>query len=148
MLDSGIMSTPNESTISVAAAPEATTGRTRRVYTAQEKAEYLALFEQGGMAPVDFCREMGINEATFSQWRRSARQEPSPEVQFAEVQMSAAKAAETTTVTLRLPDGTKQHTSVEAGDFLRILETHSPIQRVEMTEIRRQQVKEYRWALG
>jgi conjugative relaxase-like TrwC/TraI family protein len=41
----------------------------------------------------------------------------------------------------------KQHTAVEAGDFLRILETHSPIQRVEITEIRRQIVKEYRDAI-
>ena len=41
----------------------------------------------------------------------------------------------------------KQHTSVEAGDFLRILETHSPIQRFEITEIRRQLVKEYRDAI-
>jgi conjugative relaxase-like TrwC/TraI family protein len=41
----------------------------------------------------------------------------------------------------------KQHTAVEAGDFLRILEAHSPIQRVEITEIRRQLVKEYRDAI-
>jgi hypothetical protein len=41
----------------------------------------------------------------------------------------------------------KQHTSVEAGDFLRILEKHSPIQQVEITEIRRQLVKEYRDAI-
>jgi conjugative relaxase-like TrwC/TraI family protein len=41
----------------------------------------------------------------------------------------------------------KQHTSVEAGDFLRVLEKHSPIQRVEITEIRRQVVKEYRDAV-
>jgi conjugative relaxase-like TrwC/TraI family protein len=41
----------------------------------------------------------------------------------------------------------KQHTAVEAGDFLRILEAHAPIQRVEITEIRRQLVKEYRDAI-
>lgn len=41
----------------------------------------------------------------------------------------------------------KQHTSVEAGDFLRILETHSPLHRVEVTEIRRQEVAEYRSAV-
>ena len=41
----------------------------------------------------------------------------------------------------------KQHAAVEAGDFLRILETHSPIQRVEITEIRRQLIKEYRDAI-
>lgn len=41
----------------------------------------------------------------------------------------------------------KQHTSVEAGDFLRILETHSPLHRVEVTDIRRQVVTEYRDAV-
>ncbi|MBI2516006.1 MAG: relaxase domain-containing protein [Opitutae bacterium] len=41
----------------------------------------------------------------------------------------------------------RQHTSVEAGDFLRILETHAPIYRVELTDVRRQTVKEYRDAV-
>jgi len=33
----------------------------------------------------------------------------------------------------------RQHVSVEAGDFLRVLETHSQLGRCEVTEIRRQQ---------
>jgi len=41
----------------------------------------------------------------------------------------------------------RQHSSVEAGDFLRILETHSPIERVEVTDIRRQQHTAYRCAV-
>jgi conjugative relaxase-like TrwC/TraI family protein len=41
----------------------------------------------------------------------------------------------------------KQHTSVEAGDFLRILETHSPLQTVRLGDIRRQTVAEYRHAV-
>ncbi len=41
---------------------------------------------------------------------------------------------------------TKQHVSVEAGDFLRILETHSAIQKEELREIWRQQDLEYRAA--
>ena len=42
---------------------------------------------------------------------------------------------------------TRQHTSVEAGDFLRILEAHSPLHRVELNDIRRQTVREYREAV-
>jgi conjugative relaxase-like TrwC/TraI family protein len=42
---------------------------------------------------------------------------------------------------------TRQHTSVEAGDFLRVLEQHSKMLRVEVTEIRRQQQREYREAV-
>jgi conjugative relaxase-like TrwC/TraI family protein len=41
----------------------------------------------------------------------------------------------------------KQHSSVEAGDFLRILETHSPLHTVELSDIRRQTVAEYRRAV-
>jgi ATP-dependent exoDNAse (exonuclease V) alpha subunit len=41
----------------------------------------------------------------------------------------------------------RQHSSVEAGDFLRILEKHSPLHRVEVTEIRRQQQAGYREAV-
>jgi conjugative relaxase-like TrwC/TraI family protein len=41
----------------------------------------------------------------------------------------------------------RQHTAVEAGDFLRILETHSKLLRVELNAIRRQQVQAYRDAV-
>ena len=41
----------------------------------------------------------------------------------------------------------RQHTSVEAGDFMRILETHAPLHRVELTDIRRQTVEKYREAV-
>ncbi len=41
----------------------------------------------------------------------------------------------------------RQHTAVEAGDFLRILEAHAPLHRVELTDIRRQTVQEYRNAV-
>lgn len=41
----------------------------------------------------------------------------------------------------------RQHSAVEAGDFLRVLETHSSLHRVEVTEIRRQQREDYRAAV-
>jgi conjugative relaxase-like TrwC/TraI family protein len=41
----------------------------------------------------------------------------------------------------------RQHTAVEAGDFLRVLETHSGLHRVELTAIRRQEDKAYRAAV-
>ncbi len=41
----------------------------------------------------------------------------------------------------------RQHTAVEAGDFLRVIETHSKLQRVELTAIRRQEHKAYRGAV-
>lgn len=41
----------------------------------------------------------------------------------------------------------RQHTSVEAGDFLRVLEAHSRMFRAEITEIRRQSTRAYREAI-
>jgi conjugative relaxase-like TrwC/TraI family protein len=41
----------------------------------------------------------------------------------------------------------RQHAAVEAGDFLRVLEGHSKLHRVELTAIRRQQDKAYRGAV-
>ncbi len=41
----------------------------------------------------------------------------------------------------------RQHSAVEAGDFLRVLEAHSKLHRVELTAIRRQQNKAYRDAV-
>jgi conjugative relaxase-like TrwC/TraI family protein len=42
----------------------------------------------------------------------------------------------------------RQHVSVEAGDFLRVLENHSPLSHCEVGEILRQQTQEYREAVA
>jgi conjugative relaxase-like TrwC/TraI family protein len=41
----------------------------------------------------------------------------------------------------------RQHVSVEAGDFLRVLEQHSNLHRAELRDIRRQQVEAYNAAI-
>lgn len=91
-------------------AAEAAT-KSRRVYSPQERADYLALFEQSAMSPADFCREMALNETTFSLWRRQARESAggTESVQFAEVQVSATvrTTSELPVVTLHLPGGAR-----------------------------------------
>jgi ATP-dependent exoDNAse (exonuclease V) alpha subunit len=42
----------------------------------------------------------------------------------------------------------RQHVSVEAGDFLRVLEIHSKLSHCEVTEIQRQQYQQYKAAVG
>jgi hypothetical protein len=42
---------------------------------------------------------------------------------------------------------TRQHSGVEAGDFLRVLEKHSPLERAEIRTVRRQQSAAYREAV-
>lgn len=96
--------------------PAAEAARSRKVYSPQERTDYLALFEQGGMSPADFCREMSLNEATFSLWRRQARESAgsTESVQFAEVQVTTATVRTTSelhSVTLHLPGGARLEVS-------------------------------------
>lgn len=94
-----------------------TATKSRRVYSPQERAEFLALFEQSAMSPADFCREMTLNEATFSLWRRQARESAgsTESVQFAEVQVSTTMVRTTSElpggITLHLPGGAKLEVS-------------------------------------
>ncbi|MDI1250380.1 MAG: MobF family relaxase, partial [Lacunisphaera sp.] len=48
---------------------------------------------------------------------------------------------------LILVGDTKQHSGVEAGDFLSVLERHSRLRTFELTDIRRQTTREYRAAV-
>lgn len=56
------------------------------------------------------------------------------------------KAAQCQSRVIFLGDS-RQHSSVEAGDFLRVLETHSPLAKFELTDIRRQAHREYKAAI-
>ena len=57
------------------------------------------------------------------------------------------KAAEKNHCRLLLVGDIHQHSSVEAGDFLRILETHSKLHTSELKDIRRQLQQEYNVAI-
>ncbi|MGH7960058.1 MAG: IS66 family insertion sequence element accessory protein TnpA [Opitutaceae bacterium] len=47
--------------------------RRRRRWTAEEKAEHLALFADSGLSQVEYCEQMGLSPATFSLWCRQSR---------------------------------------------------------------------------
>jgi conjugative relaxase-like TrwC/TraI family protein len=57
------------------------------------------------------------------------------------------KVAEKTGARVLFVGDTRQHVSVEAGDFLRILEAHSRMQVAELRTVRRQLVQEYNHAI-
>ena len=68
-------------------------GGPRRPRRSQEqKAEYLALFERSGKPVAAFCREHGLCEQTFYNWRDRLRGGSGPAVKagFAEVSGEAA----------------------------------------------------------
>jgi len=60
---------------------------------------------------------------------------------------SLLRVAEKTGARVLFVGDTRQHVSVEAGDFLRILESHSRMQVAELRDIRRQVVQEYNRAI-
>lgn len=57
------------------------------------------------------------------------------------------KLAELNRMRVRFVGDSRQHVSVEAGDFLRVLERHSQLVSAEVGTIRRQRVSEYRDAI-
>jgi hypothetical protein len=87
--------------------------RPRRVCTAEQRADYLARFPPSGLTQAQFCRECGLSESTFSQWRHAARASAERRsTQFAEVQMSTPPSAATAaTLRLHFPGGATLETS-------------------------------------
>ena len=96
---------PASSTSGLGAAP-----RHRRRWTAEKKAEYLALFSESGLSQVEFSRKMGLCGSSLSLWCRQAQEGkehgvlgvPS-ETGFAEVRVSEPMPGPT--VMIHLPGG-------------------------------------------
>lgn len=121
------MNASTSATDATTTATAETETRTRTCWTAQDKAECLALFAQSGLSAAEFCRQLGISAATFSLWRRSARSGVAPSVEspphFAQVCLTepepgvstpapmttatAAVAATAAAVVIFLPGGVK-----------------------------------------
>lgn len=76
--------------------------RTRRTYSAQEKADLLALFAESKVSAADFCRDMDVHPATFSLWRRQSGGGGAAAADFAEVRVAPALSS---TLTIALPGG-------------------------------------------
>jgi transposase-like protein len=110
MIISGMSATaPVETKAKITPAPADAAPKTRRKWTAQEKSECLAQFAESPLKATDFCRKFGVNEATFSMWRRQARESGVAVggAHFAEVKLNATKSLEMGVVTVHLPFGAK-----------------------------------------
>ncbi len=94
------------STLAVGTAP-----RRRRHWTAEQKAEYLALFSESGLPLLKFSQKMGVGVPSLSLWQRQARARrdegargESGEPGFAEVRVSGP-IAPGRAVTIRMSGG-------------------------------------------
>ncbi|MGB8294362.1 MAG: transposase [Polyangia bacterium] len=91
--------------------------RRRRRWTAEKKAEYVALFSESGLSQVEFSRKMGLCGSSLSLWCRQAQEaheHRAPRVPsgtgFAEVRVSEPMPGPT--VTIYLPGGAKLEAAV------------------------------------
>lgn len=78
--------------------------------TAEERGEWVQLFESSGKSAPEFCRELGLAESTFAVWRRQVRGESAESCTFTEVpppMVEAALAGNAMPVQIRLANGTE-----------------------------------------
>lgn len=81
--------------------------RRRRVWSAEQKADFLARFAVSGTTATRFCQDMGLSTGTFSGWcRRQAGASMSGGGKFAEVQLgTSASLLAAGSVTVYCPGG-------------------------------------------
>ena len=99
-----VITVPASSTSGLEEAP-----RHRRRWTAEKKAEYVALFSESGLSQVEFSRKMGLCGSSLSLWCRQAQEAHEPGVPrgtgFAEVRVSEPMPGPS--VMIHLPGGAK-----------------------------------------
>jgi len=83
--------------------------RTRVMWTAAERAEWLALYERSGQSAAEFCRQNDLSPATLYFWLRQQQGAPSgQDGELVEVPLAVATALERRTsgiVGVELPSG-------------------------------------------
>jgi transposase-like protein len=89
--------------------------RARVNWTAQERAEWLALFGKSEQTVVEFCRENELSKATLSSWLRRKRMSQRAEAALVELPASivSAVAAAGGCVKMQLPGGAR--VEIESG---------------------------------
>jgi len=89
-----------------------TAKRQRVKWSAEERVDWVRMFDKSGKAVSEFCRENDLPEATLSLWRKQLRgaETPAAESSFVEVppaKLSAAvgtdKVVPSVAITVRLP---------------------------------------------
>jgi conjugative relaxase-like TrwC/TraI family protein len=123
-----------------------------------EKERHQLLYLAPTASAVDVLKKEGfLNATTVSEYLAKAEQEPwhhavividESGLKSTKQGYEVLKLAQARWQRIVLVGDSKQHVSVEAGDFLRLLETHSKMKSNELKEIRRQIPEKYREAIG
>jgi len=83
--------------------------RTRVMWSAAERSQWLSLFDKSGQTAAEFCRDNDLSPATLSVWRQQSGDAEPTEARLIEVPMPkiSAPSGGTPAVTLQLPSGAR-----------------------------------------
>jgi transposase-like protein len=89
----------------------ATTSKKRRIFTPQQRQDYVERFGRSGLSQAEFCRQAKIPAMTFSLWRRRAEV---ARLAFAQVEVNTPVPPCDTAavVVLQLPNAARLEVSV------------------------------------
>ena len=103
-----IASSPTAKNITTYSSAPRSRGHRRRSWSAEQKADCLTQFAASGLTAKEFCRNLGLSTATFSQWRNRhrGRSPATGRGGFAEVRIGTpAPGTPGGAVTIQLPKG-------------------------------------------
>ena len=130
----------------------------KELHAQLEKEKYKMLYLAPTASAVKVLQSEGfLNATTVSEYLVKAESEPwhhavivvdEAGLQSTKQGYDVLRLAQQGRQRLVLVGDSKQHVSVEAGDFLRLLETHSVMKSNELKEIKRQVNEEYREAIA
>ncbi len=119
----------------------------RTAYYLAPTASAVEVLRRDGFTHATTVDDFLTNQANAADLRGSVIIIDESSLQSVKMGASLLRIAQTSDARVLFVGDIRQHVSVEAGDFLRVLEQHSNLHRSELKDIRRQQVEEYNAAI-
>src|SRR5205809_5005161 len=119
----------------------------RTAYYLAPTASAVEVLRRDGFTHATHVDDFLTNRANSADLRGSVVIIDESSLQSVKMGASLLRVAQVRDTRVLLVGDIRQHVSVEAGDFLRILEQHSNLRKSELKDIRRQQVEEYNAAI-
>ena len=119
----------------------------RTAYYLAPTASAVEVLRRDGFTHATTVDDFLTNKAKAADLRGSVIIIDESSLQSVKMGASLLRIAQTSDARVLFVGDIRQHVSVEAGDFLRVLEQHSNLRRSELKDIRRQQVEEYNAAI-
>jgi conjugative relaxase-like TrwC/TraI family protein len=119
----------------------------RQVFYLAPTASAVKVLHKDGFARATTVDDFLTNQDKIKDLRNSIIIIDESSLQSSQMGGTILQVAQKNNARVLLVGDVRQHVSIEAGDFLRILEQHSNLNRSELKDIRRQKVDEYNAAI-